>query len=251
MNFLYPDVIDTVSADEEAAAWPVENVLDEHLQNPWLATSKDAQLKLTVDDVSSCFALAGTNAVSMTVTIKDSTETSTLWGPETYDLTGILDFYQFFTQTGIQQTTIVVPYTEQYVSHVIILDLAAETGETLEVGAARAGILRGVDSTGWNFQEGLKDYPKTKVDLPSGGQLYEKGNTATTFGLDVFAHRTDTFWVIVRQLAKQIGEEPIFFQVTTLDSPLWTVFSHFAGLPGGDHSTLEYCRLKMDLIEAL
>lgn len=250
MRYIYPDIIDSVSADEAAASWPVANVQDDHPQNPWRATSHDAQLKLTVDDRADCFALAATNAISMTVTIKDETETTTLWGPVTYDMTGILDWYQWFTQSGIQQSVILVEYTEQESAHVIVLDLAADPDDDLEVGVARAGILHAVDAPGWGFEEYLVDH-STKKELASGAVQYTKGNIVSGFRMELFAHRTDTFWVVMRQLAKQIGETPLFFQVATLDSPNWTLFGHFNGMPAGDHSTLSYSLLRLDIMESV
>jgi len=251
MRYLYPNKISAVWASEEATGYPVENILDTHAEHPWRATSKDAQLKLTVGGRGDSVGLASTNAVGATVTVKDATETTTLFGPTFYDLTGIADWYQFFTDTGIQQTELMVAYGEQEAGHIIIFDLTAATGDLLEVGVARAGIVRSVDEPGWGFEEYLVDYPIAKKKLASGGDFYIKGTVVSGFRLEVFGHRTDTFWAIMRGLAKQIGEESIFWQVTTLDNPNWTIFGHFNGMPGGPHTTLEYSLLKMDLIQSV
>ena len=88
MKILYPNCVTGLTASSADASYPVANLSDNHPQKVWKAAAgvTTAVLSIVTSAVSVAgLCIAGTNATSGTVTVKNSTEVTTY---ETHSLSG-------------------------------------------------------------------------------------------------------------------------------------------------------------------
>lgn len=87
MKFIPINSITSVSASAEDATYIANWILEtQKIQKVWKSSSSSGTLTFTIDGPSNCVALYNHNADTITVTVKDITETTVLEGPFVNDL---------------------------------------------------------------------------------------------------------------------------------------------------------------------
>jgi len=234
MKVIYPIRINTLVADEEAAGFEVENLLDDSPKNLWKGTSQDAKLTFTMYGGASAVGIANTNAQAIDFTLKDALGATI--ESASYDMTGISNLLEFITNLGYYSfTSLIIPYTYQAGVHTIDLDLDTESaGTDIHAGIARAGFTYGFKNPHSGVKHGLKDF-SVKDKYNNGARYYELGDIVNVFEASATLARDASFFLFMRNLALQFGETPQLWQISDLENHFWTVFAALEGLPSGTH----------------
>lgn len=236
MKIIYPDCINTLTADSEDADYLVANLQDNHPQKPWKAASGITTAAVSVVTTASSVSglgIAGTNAVSGTVTVKDVTDTTTY---ETHSLSGTWGrFFVKFNST----------YTE--VLHITVSLTAAAT--------VYAGVLR--CGTFISTADPLVDPKQKRVDhsikkeLSNGGLNIILRNMPRNYDLSFLAPKDD--YDEIDNLFLANGSQPLAMLISdniNLDDQ-WSGFFHIVDPPGGGFGIGTHTEYSIELLEAV
>lgn len=249
MKVIYPDKVSGVTAEEQHANYPDDNVLDEHPKKVWAATSADSGLTVSVNGGANAVFLAGCSATSLTITVKDSNVSTTV-AAVNYDLKGIDTYYDFFTDFFTNYTSYWIDYTYQDSDHFLVFDFLENTGSTVQVGVVRAGAARSVYEPDWDLTEGFVDYSITR-ELNNGAFYHRKRDIVKTFSGSVELERAGDYHVIMRDILQVEGQTPLAWRILDYDNQSWAIYARLQGSPVGSHNTRDYSVLNFDLIEVL
>ncbi len=214
----------------------------------WRATSADATVTLTVAADSDTVSVFGTNAGSIIVTVKDITETTTLWGPYTYDLRGVDTLYKFMTDTAESFTSIWAEYTYQSVEHKIILEFDASAGIVVEAGIIRAGSGSEYLNPLYGLNNSYKDYSVVK-ELNNGATWIDSKIIVRTFSGSFHILRNGEFPTFMTQFQEVTGVQPLAWLVTDLLNQVYSIFARCQTLPSASHNYVDYSTVSFELIE--
>ena len=247
MKILYPDKVTAWLADEANAAYPDDNVADEHPKRVWKATSKDAEFKLTVSR-GDCLYIGNTNATTITVTVKNSAEDTTLWGPTEYDLGGIDTYLELITDDGEAWDSLFVDYTYQVGEHKIIIDFEMASG-VVECGILRAGSGFNFKDPKYGIDESLVDYSVTK-ELSNGAFYYRKRDVVREFSGTLQVQRDQDFYTYIKKVMTASGPAPFAVKLTEVDNHWWAVFVR-PFMPSGSHHSPEWTDIDFTFREVI
>ncbi|MBW1777094.1 MAG: hypothetical protein JRJ54_05800 [Deltaproteobacteria bacterium] len=254
MKVIYPDNIISLSADEEDANYPVENLQDDHPKKVWRGTSKDAKLSLAVSSGAG-IGIANTNAVSITITLKGGTtatwQTGITWGDGVAwapHIEQTVAGKYALNENGVGMLW--AEYLSQTGMHFIDIDLTAGEGQTIEAGVLRAGpVLSFRDPLG--IKEGLHDY-SIEEETNNGAFYYRKRDIVRTFDFSVRVNRDDDFYTFMHTVARARGKRPLMYLVSSgIGTWEWAVYGRFQQLPGGGHDYKRHSVVGIKLIEVV
>lgn len=255
MKVIYPNNVISLTADEEDANYPVENLLDDHPKKVWKGTSKDAKLSLTVS-AGSGVGIANTNARSISILLKGGTtaqwdtgsvawSSDSAWAPHVEQVvTGKYDL----TESGVGMLW--AEYPEQAASHYIDIELAAGEGEIVQAGVLQAGpVLSFRDPL--NVEEGLKDY-SIEEELNNGAFYYLQREIVRTFSFKLRVNREDDFYTFMHTIIRARGKRPLMWLISSgIGTWEWVVYGRLEKLPKGSHDYKRYSIVKNEIIEVV
>lgn len=250
MYCLYPNRITAVEADLEDAGYPAEFVLDEHPELPYKSTGPTATFKATVTDAAGKAAISSTNATTVTVTVWNEGETEILWGPETYDMTGIYDFFTFFTDTGEPLDRLEVDYGEIWDTHVIVWEFTSPSGTVVQVGEMAAAIPFDVGDPVYGLDSGLHERA-VEDEHANGAGYYELLGIDEEWDVEVDMDRDAVYFRLIRQIVKKIGKKPIFWNFVKDGTTNWLAFAKIVSLPKGSHDKVLTTNTKIKFREVV
>lgn len=235
MRIIYNNRVTAVSTTEENANFPEENLLDEHPRKVWRATSKDATITASLTNGTDV-ALFNTNAMTATVTLKVG---ATTVYSQYYDMSGILDYYQWLNDLGEAQYSIWFNYSgyAQGGAHTVEFALDTLSATTiLEAGVVFGGLAyqtgRGIQ---YGAKEGLVDY-SIKKELSNGSRYYRKRDVVRSFSCSMILNRsTRDFYTFMGRIAQAAGPKPLAWKLTDVNDVDWTVYAYFSQLPDATH----------------
>ena len=236
MKILYPDCINTTTTDSEDTDYPVENLSDNHPQKIWRAATDvlTATLSIVTSTTSvSGLCIAGTNAVSGTVTIKDSTEVTTY---ETHNLSGT--WGRFFVKFNFT-------YTENL--HIIV-ELTAAT--TVYAGILRCGTLIDLEDPQYGMKQQRQDY-SIKKELSNGGLNIINRNMPRQYDLSFISVHAN--YDALDNLFLANGSFPLAILISdnlNLDDQ-YSGFFHIIDPPSGTYDYITHTGCSITLKEAV
>jgi hypothetical protein len=241
VKILYPSNVNSITADEENADYPVSNVENDYVEEVWKATTNTARVTLNLSRGNGCFVY-GTNATGITVTVVDDAA-----GIEE-ELSG--SAVTFGTSNG--KGALWADYTAIAVAHTIKLDFVAAAGTIIEAGIIRAGDVSSFRDPSRGIQEGLKDLSVMK-DLGEGGRYYKKQAVIRTFNFSVTAARDIDFYTFMRDIIQERGCAALPWRLITksLTDWEWIVFANTEEMPRGYHGAPAHSKLDITLLEAM
>lgn len=216
------------SATSSATGYPAANVLDRQ-DHPWKADAQEATLTLNVAAGSSGIGLAGIkNSLNVRIVVKD--HESEVVADETIDLSGVLDWYQFFIQSGLTMDRYGMSYPYQMRDHTIEITVDSGSNEVYPgIDYAFPGSVRIWPETMKLsmslIRRGIKSYYHDK------GVRYIHRKPAKQFTGDIRVGLYPDFWAWIEQIAIEVGEEPIFWWITDQDAVYWSILGGFDPLP--------------------
>lgn len=232
MKVIYPDMISSISADEENPEYMALNVLDESPTHKWEATSPEARLTLTVNGGANTLFIYATNAIQIDITIRDGggivVDTATI-----YLRSLATSYLELITGSGKRSSSIWYDYPYQSLIHTIELDFIAGAPDIVHAGIIRCGLSHVYEEPDFGVKAGLKSYSIRKI-LYDGGRYSKKGNIVKTFSVSVDMERQTEFYEFMYGIAQQIGPEPAAWNIiSTLEERELEVFADFTDMPDG------------------
>lgn len=265
MKIIYPDNITSVSADEENANFPVENVQTDYIKEVWKATSKDAQLTLNLSSGKGA-ALFGCNAATAVVTLIIAL--GAIWGPEAFGHIGaewgapgdghigalwnpeisITTKYDF-SKSGLG--ALWIDYDEIPFPHGILITLIMAPGGIIEVGVAKAGNVKLFQDPLMGIEEGLHDY-SIKRELSNGAWYIKKRDIVRTFSFELIEDCDSAFYTFMHEIFLLRGSSPLAWRLSTyLTDFQWIVYARAEDMPKGGHDYPDYSVITISLIEVV
>lgn len=251
MKVIYPDKVSAVLADKQDSDYPDDNVMDEHPKKKWKATGESpntAKLTLTVSAGSNAVAIFGTNAETVTITLKDSGG-STISSDE-YDLKGVDTYLEFIQDTGDRWPSLWADYEYQDSQCTVELDFEAASGSTVEAGVVRAGLARNFPVISKGFAESLEDYSVVK-ELSNGAYYIKQRDVVRTFSGRISRMSEADFYSFMIDIVKSNGKSPLAWRLTDIDNHYWAVFARLADMPSGSHDSVLYRPVTFSLTEVI
>ena len=266
-KIIYPDNITSVSADEENANFPVENVQTDYIKEVWKATSEDAQLVLKVSSGKGA-ALFGCNAASVVVTVSlgglaaewaaagdghDGAE----WGAASGGHEGAEwegGEYDVVTEYDLDEAglgALWLDYNEITTTHFVTIDLTMAAGSIIEVGVAKAGDVYSFPEPTYGITEGLRDYSIVK-ELSNGAWYVKKRDIVRTFSLKLIMDRDTEFYDFMHKIYLLRGSSPLAWRISAgLGNFQWIVYARAEDMPQGAHDYPDDSVITINLIEVI
>ncbi|MEI6259261.1 MAG: hypothetical protein WCR46_05060 [Deltaproteobacteria bacterium] len=235
MKIIYPDCIYSLSANSFDAEYPVANLLDDHPSKVWKAVAGVTTAILTIVTTGAVAGIhiAGTNAISGTVYVKNSTETVT---HETHTLAGT--FGQFF-----------VKFDAVYAStlHIIV---SLTSGTTVYAGICRAGTLLSFPNPQYGLTQKRHDY-SIKKELSNGGLYIYNRHTPRQYDLSFLMTYSEYNTIDALFIAN--GSIPLAFLIADeIDSDdQWSGFFHIVDPPSAGYEYHSHLKCSFTLQEAV
>lgn len=250
MKVIYPDKVSGVTASDEDAGYPDDNLLDGHPKKIWRSGVSKSTVTVAVDGGANAVGFAGISAVSIALTVKNSSSTGVLAPRVSCDLKGINTYYKFFTNTFTSYTSFWIDYDYQDSNHNLIFDFEESSGLTAEAGVVRAGPARGFYEPDFSLSESMKDYSIVK-ELNNGAFYIRKRDVVKTYSGTVELERDGDFYVFMRDIILQEGGRPLFWRVTDYTNNDWAIFARMQDMPTGTHSNRDFSSINFSFIEVI
>jgi hypothetical protein len=236
MKILYPDCISSVTADSADADYPVANVSDDHPQKFWRAAAGVTTATLSIVTTTASVAglcIAGTNAVSGVVTVKNSTEVTTY---ETHNLSST--WGRFFLKLNSA-------YTE-----VLHITVALTATAAVYAGILRCGTLIDLADPQYGLKQQRQDY-SIKKELSNGGLNIINRNMPRQYDLSFIFLRAD--YDELDNLFFANGSFPLGMLISdniNLDDQ-YSGFFHIIDPPSGTYDYLTHTGCSITIKEAV
>lgn len=235
MKIIYPDRIYSLSASSFDAEYPVANLLYDHPSKVWKAASGVTTAVVTIVTTGTVAGIhiAGTNAVSGSVAVKNSTETIT---HETHAISGT--FGQFFVKFD-------ATYTADL--HVIV-SLTADT--TVYAGICRSGTLISLPNPQYGLTQKRQDY-SIKKELSNGGLYIYNRHIPRQYDLSFLL--TYAEYNTIDALFIENGSIPLAFLIAddTDSDDQWSGFFHIVDPPSANYAYFSHLTCGFTLKEAV
>jgi hypothetical protein len=251
MKVIYPEKQSSVSAATQDSNFPGSNMLDNYPKKVWKATGYNSAVTIITKPGANAIGFAGTNAVSIALTVKNSGGTGVIESKVSYDLKGIDNYYKLITDTYISFPSFWIDYTYRETTHYLVVEFES-IGSSVSVhnGVIRAGIARTFYEPDYSLQEGMNDYSIIK-ELNNGAYYIRKRDIVKTFTGTVELYRDGDFYVFMRDIILQNGPNPLMWRITDYDSNNWTVFGRVDKMPTGAHKLKDYSEINFSIVEVL
>jgi hypothetical protein len=236
MKIIYPDCISSITADTSDPAYPAVNLLDNHPQKAWKAGTGETTAVLTVvtnGGYVSGLHIAGTNALSGTVVVKDTSEVTTF---ETQSISGT--WGRFFVKFN---TTYVVPLH-------IIISLTAPV--EVYAGVCRCGTFISTADPQYGLKQKRNDYA-IKKELSNGGMYIYNRNMPRQYDVTFIIPVAEADLLDNLYLAN--GSLPLAFLLSDNIglNDQWSGFFHITEPPSSQYDYFTHTGVSMIIKEAI
>ena len=235
------NLVYAASATNPDTGYPAANVYDEHPQKVCKSLTVAGTLKntITVTSYGDCnsLCLVNTNATQVEVTIKDTTEATTIWGPYTYDLSGIDTIMPLMHDIKVRYKDLWIDYPHQSTAIKIILKLylAYTTDTIVYCGVVVNGLRQEMVNPVYGMSESLID--TSVIKWTSNKSLYyRKRDVIRKYSGSVYLDRDTELYFFLRYIAMRKGPAPMAWALTSDDNQIWIVYGTMAdNMPSASH----------------
>lgn len=235
-------------ATTAATAYPAANIYNGDSADPWIATGRLVTMTLTVGAGASGIGLTGVVGSQVTITVKDGDGATVK--SETIDLTGIMDYYQWMTDTGSPRTVCALEYPYQMTVHTIEIDIdSGSDSVAAEIAEAMAGIVQS-----WPHGERIS---RTEIEQGSiddtyadGSPYYIEGDMIAQYNITVQLDLTDLFFAFIDGVSRRVKKNPTFWWLVDGNNVHWLAYCRMTTHPNGAISN-RYGALSLQLTEVL
>lgn len=141
-------------------------------------------------------------------------------------------------------------YTAQVAAHTATIKLTAATGETVEAGIVRAGVLVDLPNPKYGLTESREDY-SIKSQLNNGAWYIRKRDIIRTFSGSFFLARA-THFKNLTDIYDANGPEPLSMLLIEDDTDLeWAFFGHILNPFSSSHGYPTHSEIQLQFTEAV
>lgn len=252
MKVIPVDLIESVTASNADAEYPITSIQNLHPQDIWKGTSTTATLTFVVTGgTSSALAIFNTNATSITATLSNPNEFE--WDGITWDGLTMEEVNTTLTATSdLDGSTGSWMVQWQAVNAAIQVEvvLTNDNGETIQAGVALAGELYEYSGPSYGLKEGGFD-ESILTKLSNGAVDIKDGDAGRTFDLTCNIARDTSFHEFMSEVFLVVKSRPTVWLITDLSNSRWLVFARMQKTPIGNHSTYERTKLSLKLTEVV
>lgn len=260
MKVIATDNITAVTASEQNANYPADNVLDGYPKHVWKSSTAGASAYLTLTATSgSAVAVFNTNATAISVEISSGVsvqwdagvqwDSGVQWvsslmsvGSGTYDL----------TSAGVGSGWADYPATT--INHSAKITFTPPAGEVVECGVVSIGDVEEFEDPRPTMDEGLHEFGEV-VELQNGSVYVVDRDDVRTFSVGSLMTRIN-FWRLLHSVVQNnIRSYPRAWRLadnSNADDWEWVVYARLNGRPRGTGARdKSLVNVTMDLIEVL
>ena len=257
MKCIHPDNITSLSANLEDTNYPDDNLLNKSPKKCWKSTGNTGIITIASTQ-SSGICIAKTNAITMSISLTAGGASLELAsglelaaGLELNPDTAAADVEVNLSETA-GENSVFATWSERSTSHTVVITLAAETGDILQVGAVTVGDVLLWPDPIKQYSETFQDYSIEK-ELNNGALYYRQRDIVREFSGTIIVNRksdTEHDFYDFMNIYKQIGKNPIGWMMSDISGGEWVVFGRFEYIPKGVHIK-DKSRINYNVIEVL
>jgi hypothetical protein len=260
MKIIYPNNITSIEADKENANYPAEYAITDHVKQRWKSTDNTGKLTIGVS-AGSGVAVYGTNAETITITVRDGLTVEWMSGVEWGDGSGggietewLVDNGEYVLGTyGLASSGIGAlwaEYPEEDYNHIIDLEFAAAAGIEVFAGVVWAGPANEFRDPKHGIQEGIVSYDIVN-ELNSGATYIRSRDNVRTFDFDISVLRDTDFYSFMQDIFLRHGKKPLAWRLSdSMTNWDWAVFGRAnKNMPRGIHDLPRYSKIQVSIIE--
>lgn len=259
MKLIMDNLVYAATATNPDTGYPAVNVYNEHPQKVCKSLTVAGTLKntITVTSYGDCnsLCLVNTNATQVEITIKNTTETTTLWGPYTYDLSGIDTIIPLMHDIKVRYKDLWIDYPHQSAAIKIIIKLylAYTTDTIVYCGVVVNGLRQLMPDplAASGITENLED--TSIVKWTSNKSLYyRKRSVLRKYSGSVRMDRQNTLFFFLRYIIIRKGPAPMAWAITNADNQVWIVYGTIAGnMPSTNHDLKDWSIMTFTVQEVI
>jgi hypothetical protein len=262
MKLIMDNLIQSATATNEDAAYPVENIFDEHPQKVFKTVAvPDSALKsvVTILSASDCNAICivNTNATMVRITIKNTSTGVKVWplvdDYAEYDLSGIDNIFPLMHDIKIQYKDLWVDYTHQKdpVTIEISFYLTITVGTIVYCGVIVNGLRQMMREPQYGITESLID--TSIIKWTSNQSLYyRKRNVVRKYSGTIMMDRESELFFFMRYIAMRKGPAPMAWALVGENSQTWIVYGTMAGaMPSANHDNYKFSTMNFSIQEVI
>lgn len=261
MKLIMDNLIQSATATNENAAYPIENIFDEHPKKVFKAVAVPlSTLKSVATIVSNgdCNALCivNTNASSVRVVIKDTTSGLKVWPAgayNEYDLSGIDTIIPLMHDIKVRYKDLWVDYTHQ--SNPVTIEISFYLASTVETivycGVVVNGLCQVMREPQYGISESLID--TSIVKWTSNQSLYyRKRDVVRKYSGSIMLDREKELFFFLRYIAMRKGPAPMAWALVGENSQTWIVYGTMAGaMPSANHDNYKFSTMSFSVQEVI
>lgn len=258
MKIMAEQKISTVTSTSEDAAYPDDNILDEHPKKLWKAASgvSEATLTFEIGSGNAGLAIFNTNAVNIAITVTDPNyieweATDADWVTTDADWE-IAEATVTNTETNLDGVSGAAWFEWEYSANGVnaVVVFTAESTGTVQAGVAVSDRVHEFSCPQMGITEGIHSYSIVK-ELQNGAFYRKERDKVRTFRFNFIEDRNPDFYSFMYEVAEELGYKPAAWQLADMDGFWWVVYARFSKMPSGNHSMPNNTVIQTQLIEVL
>lgn len=251
------NTLSNLVSSSEDANYPVENILDNHPKKVWKSTSiGEADVSFDIGGGSNSLTIFGTNAKRVAVSMTDPNavewEDGVVWEAD-------VSWANVYFPSGMSFPLIQQGDTFSLWLDFIVVDgnvriniiFYSDNNIVVSVGIILCGERTDIGVNPLNqLSEGLIDYSIVR-ELSNGAIYTKKRDRVRTFSGNLWLDRQEAFYVMMYEIARDLGPEPAAWKITDTDLSHWPVFGRLSNMPTGVHETFRDTNVSFNIQEVL
>lgn len=168
-----------------------------------------------------------------------------------YDLSGIDTYWELITGVADERwDKLWHDYTYMTGEHTIEIDIQSAYGGNAYIGVARTGLGTEFVAPMYGLNQSFIDY--SIVERLYNGATYVKDrNVADTFNGGIELKRERNFYQFMKNIAKTIKSNPVFFKIADIGDYDWITYARFSSPPVGDHAYYSHSIINFNIEEVV
>jgi len=262
MKLIMDNLIQSATATNEDAAYPVKNIYDEHPKKVFKAVAVPSNtLKSVVTIVSNgdCNALCivNTNATSIRFVIKKTSTGVKVWplvdAYAEYDMSGIDTIVPLMHDIKVRYKDLWINYTHQ--PDPVTIEISFYLTSTIETilycGVVVNGLCQVMREPQYGISESLID--TSIVKWTSNQSLYyRKRDVVRKYSGSIMLDRETELFFFLRYIAMRKGPAPMAWALVGENNQTWIVYGTMAGaMPTANHDNYQFSTMSFTVQEVI
>ncbi len=153
---------------------------------------------------------------------------------------------------GVQYSQLWVDFDNYFPSsYTVILDMEADTGETLKAGVIESGLANAFNNLSFGLTENFKDYSVIN-QYKYGGIYVNKRDIVRLFNGTFSTKRFSDFLTFMKTIIKNNKSNPLsIYLIDTLSSNQWVVYGRMVSIPNANYAIFSDNEISISIEEVV